>query len=266
MKKFIKEEHVKALMYLVENTDLIDRLLDESYIDEVYKVFNKVNLNEKEIEDHMKVLVYAIDFRSRSTVIHSVSVSTVTNILCRYLNLDEKTTNKYTFAAILHDIGKITTPIEILTKPGKLTDDEFSIMISHVVATDNILKKLDLDEIRKIASAHHEKLNGKGYPKGLGAEELGQGERILAVADIFSALTEPRYYKPAFPKTKVLEIMNNCVMRNEIDGYIVNIIENNFDDIINELSLYQNNIIKKFDKIVNEYDNMLEKIYSKNTY
>lgn len=261
--KWFKREHVEALNYLIENTDFIDKLFDESYINELYDIFDKVELSKNEIEEHMKVLVYAIDFRSRSTVIHSVSVATTTNILCRYLNLDEKTTNKYTFAAILHDLGKITTPIEILTKPDKLTRDEFSIMINHVVATDNILSNLDLDEIRKIASSHHEKLNGKGYPKGLSAEELGQGERILAVADIFSALTEPRYYKPAFPKEKVLEIMNNCVTRNEIDGNIVSIIENNFGEIIKELSLYQNETIKKFDKIVNDYEFMLDKMYLK---
>jgi putative nucleotidyltransferase with HDIG domain len=264
--KWFKKEHVEALIYLMENTDFMDKLFDESYIDEIYHIFDKVELSKNEIEEHIKVLVYAIDFRSRSTVIHSESVSIVTNILCRYLNLDEKTTNKYTFAAILHDIGKITTPIEVLTKPEKLTRDEFSVMINHVVATDNILSNLDLDEIRKVASSHHEKLNGKGYPKGLNAEELGQGERILAVADIFSALTEPRYYKPAFPKAKVLEIMNNCVIRNEIDGNIVNIIESNFDKIMKELSFYQNVIIKKFDRIVNEYDIILDKMYLKHIY
>ena len=264
--KWFKREHVEALIYLMENTDCIDKLYDESYINEIYNIFDKVKLSKDEIEEHMKVLVYAIDFRSRSTVIHSVSVTTVTSIICRYLELDEKTTNKYTFAAILHDIGKITTPIEVLTKPDKLTRDEFSVMMNHVVATDNILSTLDLDEIRKIASSHHEKLNGKGYPKGLSAKDLGLGERILAVADIFSALTEPRYYKPAFSKEKVLEIMNNCVIRNEIDGDIVSVIEKNFDEIIKELSFCQKEIIKKFDKIVSEYEVILDKVYLKNIY
>ncbi len=118
-------------------------------------------------------------------------------------------------SAPLHDIGKIHIPDEILNKPGKLTDEEFEIMKTHTVAGKRIMEnaistvKGDnyLKEARNMAAYHHERWDGKGYPEGIHGEVIPLSARIMAVADVFDALSSPRVYKPAFPLDKAMAVL-----------------------------------------------------------
>jgi HD-GYP domain-containing protein (c-di-GMP phosphodiesterase class II) len=118
-------------------------------------------------------------------------------------------------SAPLHDVGKINIPDNVLNKPGKLTDEEFAIMKTHTTAGKQILEKAIstvqgenyLKEARNMAAYHHERWDGKGYPEGLHGEVIPLSARIMAVADVFDALTSPRVYKPAFPFEKALAIL-----------------------------------------------------------
>ena len=118
-------------------------------------------------------------------------------------------------SAPLHDIGKINIPDDILNKPGKLTPEEFEIMKTHASAGKKIMEDAIstvegenyLKEARNMAAYHHERWDGKGYPEGLHGEVIPLSARIMAVADVFDALTSPRVYKPAFPLEKALSII-----------------------------------------------------------
>ncbi len=118
-------------------------------------------------------------------------------------------------SAPLHDIGKINIPDGVLNKPGKLTDEEFEIMKTHTTAGKRIMENAIstvegdnyLKEARNMAAYHHERWDGKGYPEGIHGEVIPLSARIMAVADVFDALTSPRVYKPAFPLEKALSIM-----------------------------------------------------------
>ncbi len=118
-------------------------------------------------------------------------------------------------SAPLHDIGKINIPDEVLNKPGKLTDEEFEIMKTHTKAGKRIMENAIstvegdnyLKEARNMAAYHHERWDGKGYPEGIHGEVIPLSARIMAVADVFDALTSPRVYKPAFPLEKALAIL-----------------------------------------------------------
>ena len=131
----------------------------------------------------------------------------------------EKLTEKFASDAIrsapLHDVGKINIPDEVLNKPGKLTDEEYEIMKTHTTAGKRIMEHAIstvegdnyLKEARNMAAYHHERWDGKGYPEGLHGEIIPLSARIMAVADVFDALTSPRVYKPAFSLEKALSIM-----------------------------------------------------------
>ena len=130
-----------------------------------------------------------------------------------------KLTPKYiedvVMSAPLHDVGKINIPDAVLNKPGKLTDEEFAIMKTHTTAGKKIMEQAIstvkgenyLKEARNMAAYHHERWDGKGYPEGLVGEVIPLSARVMAVADVFDALTSPRVYKPAFPIEKALEII-----------------------------------------------------------
>ncbi len=119
-------------------------------------------------------------------------------------------------SAPLHDIGKINIPDEVLNKPGKLDDEEFEIMKTHTTAGKRIIENAIstvegdnyLKEARNMAAYHHERWDGKGYPEGIHGEVIPLSARIMAVADVFDALTSPRVYKPAFPLEKALSILD----------------------------------------------------------
>ena len=118
-------------------------------------------------------------------------------------------------SAPLHDVGKINIPDKVLNKPGKLTDEEYEIMKTHTTAGKRIIENAIstvngdnyLKEARNMAAYHHERWDGKGYPEGIHGEVIPLSARIMAVADVFDALTSPRVYKPAFPIEKALSIL-----------------------------------------------------------
>ncbi|MBR2186207.1 MAG: HD domain-containing protein, partial [Lachnospiraceae bacterium] len=119
-------------------------------------------------------------------------------------------------SAPLHDVGKINIPDKVLNKPGKLTDEEYEIMKTHTTAGRRIIENAVsttegdnyLKEARNMAAFHHERWDGKGYPEGIHGQVIPLSARIMAVADVFDALTSARVYKPAFSIEKALEILN----------------------------------------------------------
>ena len=141
-------------------------------------------------------------------------------------------------AAPLHDIGKIATPDSILQKPGKLTDEEYAIMKKHAAEGADIIRQtfcdMDDPEFRRIAFEvaryHHEKYNGKGYPVGLSGENIPLHARIMAIADVFDAVSQKRCYRDAMPVQKCFDIIKNG-SGSDFDPRLVEIFLNSRDEV-----------------------------------
>jgi HD-GYP domain-containing protein (c-di-GMP phosphodiesterase class II) len=111
-------------------------------------------------------------------------------------------------AGLLHDLGKVSIPAEILNKPGKLTDEEFALIQTHPGEAERIIEPIHVfANIRPIVRQHHERWDGKGYPDGLKGEEIHPAARILAVADVYDALYSDRPYRDGWPHEKVLNYL-----------------------------------------------------------
>jgi HD-GYP domain-containing protein (c-di-GMP phosphodiesterase class II) len=160
----------------------------------------------------IETLAATVDARDQQTAGHSQRVTRYAAVIGKAMGWIGKDLEKLQAAALLHDYGKIAVRDQFLQKPGKLDDAEFAYMKAHAEKTGEFLQHLvfphDMREVPMIASQHHERMDGKGYPKGLGADKIHIGARIVAAADVFDALTAPRYYKPAYPLEKTLEIMD----------------------------------------------------------
>jgi len=154
---------------------------------------------------------------------HSVAVSVYITIFARYLSLDRDIIEQLSIGAFLHDIGKIKIADEILNKPGKLTDDEFTIMKTHANHSIDIIKKtpgisaLSLE----VAALHHEKLNGTGYPFQVLADDISKYGRMIAICDIFDALTATRVYKKGFAHGKAFAILRELAKQGQLDANLV---------------------------------------------
>ncbi len=149
-----------------------------------------------------------IDAKSAFTGEHSTRVARYSLDLGRYFGFEADRLAELNRAALLHDIGKLAVSNDILEKPGKLTEDEFAVIRSHPRYSHELLDRVKgFERITQLASAHHERLDGKGYWRGLGAEHLDLDMRILTTADVLDALTAKRPYRDAMPVSSALSIM-----------------------------------------------------------
>ncbi|MBQ6907117.1 MAG: HD domain-containing protein [Clostridia bacterium] len=177
------------------------------------------------------IMSYIIDFHSSFTAMHSAGVAASASELARLAGMSEDECKMMKIAGQLHDVGKLRVPRTILEKPDKLTEEEFNIIKEHPYYTRlNMMNVEGFEKIRNWAGYHHEKLNGRGYPFHLNASSLDTGSRIMAVADIFSAISEKRPYREGMNSEQVLKELNNKVRLQEIDGDIVTLLAEHFEE------------------------------------
>jgi putative nucleotidyltransferase with HDIG domain len=146
--------------------------------------------------------------RDRYTYEHSKDVAELAAEIARKLGLHEDQIEQIRSAAIIHDIGKIGVPDEILRKPGPLSADEWEVMKRHPDIGADLIKDLEMyTDIAEIVRHEHERWDGSGYPKGLKGEEIPLGARIVAAADIYNALTTDRPYRPAYSHEEAVRML-----------------------------------------------------------
>lgn len=250
------DEYVNIFRNCYKKRRIFERIEDNTFKRSNYERCSSFITSVSEAMEYLKMIVHSIDFRSEFTVTHTINtVSIAMNIACHF-GLDEAQLENVYLGALLHDVGKIAIPHEILEYPGKLTRGEMDIMKTHVKETEYIIKGIVPDEICQIAIRHHEKLDGTGYPYGLHAEELTLPQRIVAVADIVSALISRRSYKEPFPKEKTLAILNQ-MSKTQLDKSVCDYIIGNFDSIVLNTEKERQITIKLYQTIMSEYKEML---------
>ena len=220
---------VEALEKLAENEHVwLELAYSSGHI--VEELFMDRMVNLETIKQASKLIGMIIDFRSPFTAMHSAGVAASARSLARLAGMNDQECDMMEIAGSLHDLGKIRTPFAILEKPAKLTVEEFNVMKEHAFFSDLLLKRVHgFDVIREWAVLHHEKLNGKGYPYRLRDGEISFGSQIMAVADVFSAITEDRPYRKGMPEEKVKAILQENANRGELSKLVVDLLIANFD-------------------------------------
>jgi HD-GYP domain-containing protein (c-di-GMP phosphodiesterase class II) len=171
-----------------------------------------VPIDEDYLDDIAAAFAQVVDSKSPYTSGHSDRVTLFTDMIAEELKFSAGQRRRLKRAALLHDIGKLGVSNAILDKPGKLDDAEWDIMRMHSAHSEAILSRIGaFSELAPIAGAHHERLDGKGYPRGLAGDQIGLETRMITTADIFDALTADRPYRAAMTITKALGIMSGMV-------------------------------------------------------
>ena len=179
----------------------VQEALDDDYLDEIVAAFAQV-----------------VDAKSPYTGGHSHRVALFTDMIAEALEMPQMERRWLKRASLLHDIGKLGVSNSILDKPGKLDEDEWIAMRLHTVNTEVILQRINaFADFAFVAASHHERLDGKGYPRGLRGDQIPFESRIITTADIFDALTAERPYRAALPISKALAIMQDD-LGTAIDG------------------------------------------------
>lgn len=186
-------------------------------------VSQQVYEKEKNSDLMINILSHIVEFRNGESGLHILHVNTITEALLKNLvkktdkyNLSYKDISTIVIASSLHDIGKISIPDKILNKPGRLTPEEFEIIKSHSETGANMLSSMTeyLDEplvsiAHDICLYHHERYDGKGYPKGISGDDIPISAQVVSIADVYDALTSERCYKSAIPPKEALQMIKN---------------------------------------------------------
>lgn len=198
----VKKRVAEGMQYLYSNTG------SDNFMDATNDITNDLMKSITD-NDAVAIDISALKVSDEYTFKHSVDVATMAMVVAKQHGMSQKDIHEIGIAGILHDMGKSKIPNEVLNKPGRLTDEEFTIMKNHPVYGYNILKgKPDLsNEILLGVLQHHEKMNGNGYPMGVNSSKISRFARIISVVDVYDALVTERPYKKAFSQRDAVEML-----------------------------------------------------------
>ncbi len=195
-------------------------------------IFNILVLDIDDVIDLSYVFSHIIDFRSKFTARHSAGVAKTSQRLAEMIGFSPLECKMMLIAGYLHDLGKLAISNDVLEKPAKLNEDEFNEIRSHTYYTYQLLDTIpQFETIKTWAAFHHERLNGSGYPFHIKGDSLTLGSRIMAVADIFTAITESRPYRKGMDDQHAIHALKDMVASEAIDGNIVKVLIDHFQEI-----------------------------------
>jgi uncharacterized domain HDIG len=199
---------------------------------EIVGPINDVYIDIDGLKDICLLIAKIVDTYSSFTASHSIMVGEISYALAVYMNLPPLVCRKIEIAGYLHDIGKIYIPLAILEKQAELSDDEAELIREHSYMTGEILRDFtDLAEIIDWAANHHEKLDGSGYPLHLNHRYLHLPDRIIAVADIFTALVEDRPYRLGMPYQEALHLIETDVINGALDNDVYLVLRQHAEEL-----------------------------------
>ncbi len=209
-------------------------------IQEIYRSAEDLMYRQKLLEipsmrsGAIEAILSTLYEKDKSSEVHSRSVSNISEKLAIAYGMDRQDVAEVKTAGLLHDIGKIIIPLSIINKDGKLTNSEYNIIKSHSEIGFRILNSTqDMRSISNIVLNHHERWDGKGYPRGVKKEVIPLKSRIISIADAFDAMTSERTYRDIITKEEALEelILNSGT---QFDPKLVKVFKKHFEEITNE--------------------------------
>lgn len=172
-------------------------------------------------------MLHSMRIYDDATYVHSMNVALICNVFARWLRMSEEEIKKATVSGLLHDIGKLKMPEEILKKPDKLTNQEYSVIKRHPQEGYRILQNSTLDEeIRNAVLMHHERCDGTGYPLSLSSNQIGVYAKMVSIADVYDAMTSARVYRDALCPFKAISIFEQEGLQKYDPHYIITFLEN----------------------------------------
>ena len=218
----VRHRVTRGIQYLFSNSS------DMNFAEETANVTGEL-MKALDNNNTIAVDVGTLKVSDEYTFKHSVDVATMSMVIAKKYGLDEKAVRDVGIAGLLHDVGKIKIPKEILNKPSRLTEEEFELMKKHAQFGYDMLKEKNAfnNDILMGVLQHHEKLNGGGYPNGLRGDDIHLYAKIIAVADIYDSLVTKRPYKQGFSKRDAIEMI--MAMTSELDIFVM---QSFFDSVI----------------------------------
>lgn len=261
MKAHYNPEQVRKLTRFLKKEPKVLEILNSSsnlFLYETTGFLSKLGYTDDDLLKFIYMTNFSFEFHNNETLAHTITTAVIAKELAKLSRLPEGMVEKIYIAGLVHDIGKLRIPPEILCYPGKLEGEAKEIMAKHVIYTREILENSFSTDVIEIASNHHERLDGSGYPVGKKAIDLSIGDKILSVADVTSALYCKRSYKEAFSDDEILDILERCADEGKLDSRIINHLIDNYDEIMVKAKENEEMIVNQFNNMKKRFEALIQ--------
>lgn len=222
----------ELLYQAVEQYDIFNKLTDNSYHNEFEESVEYVLLSDEEKEKYLRMLMYTTGLKKESMVADTIEIIYVCKEIGRKMQLSEMDSAEIYYAALVHDIGMLVIPEDIIDAPRKLEDAEKNLIHTHVELMHKAIEGKFSQNIVDIAVAHHERFDGSGYPKGLKGSGMNTKQAILQTAETVVSMINDKPYRKAYNKEDIMEELNNGIVSGKYDGVVADTFLRYYDEIV----------------------------------
>ena len=227
-----EKEACSLLFEAIEKYDIFTKLKKGSYQEEFEEYLEYILLSDEEKEKYLKMLMYCTGLRDESMVSNTIATIYVSREIGKKMRISELDKSEIYYAALLHDIGMLGMPAELIQAPRKLEDAELNLIHTHVDLTSEALRGKISPSIIDIAAAHHERFDGSGYPRGLKGSVMNTKQAILQIAELVVNMCSDKPYRKAFSKEEIEKELNDGIVSGKYDGVVADIFLKYYDDIM----------------------------------
>lgn len=248
------DPQVCQLLYDTEEKQgIFAKLADRSFMKEYNESLDYILLSDDEKEKYLKMLMYCTGLKDEQLVSETVATIYVCRELGRKLKLSETDKNEVYYAALLHDMGMLAIPSELLKAPRSLNDEEKNLIKTHVEIMAKTLENKLSPDIISIAVAHHERFDGSGYPHALKASGMGKKEAILQISEQVVNAMEPKPYRPAHTKEEIMEDLNVGIISGKYEAMVADTFLKNYDEIMDKAAQKAEAALVTHQKLLRNY-------------
>ncbi len=239
--------------------DIFGKILSGEYKQELDHALDYMIFSNEGKRKFVEMLMYCQGFRSEYSVVDAITTVCICDKLAEKLMLDDRAREELYYGALIHDIGMLAIPTEIIEAPRKLEPEEMKLLRTHVEIEKKYLTARMKPVVVDIAVRHHERIDGSGYPAKLKGTQMSQQQKILQVADTVTGLTNKRSYREARSKDVTIRILQDEVISDKLNRQIVNTFITYYDEIMEDVGTKSAEILKMYQNINLQYDQVSKK-------
>ncbi|MBO5208153.1 MAG: HD domain-containing protein [Lachnospiraceae bacterium] len=255
----LSAEGLEQFYRTAEKHDIFTKIQSDEYKEELDYIVDFMIFSNEDKKKFLEMLMYCVGFRSEYSVVDTITTVCISEEIADKMLLKENEKELLYYGALIHDLGMLAIPREIIEAPRKLEPEEIKLLRTHVTIAEKFLRKRMREDVIEIAIAHHERADGSGYPRKLKDFQMNHMQKILQVADTVTGLTNKRSYRDPLHKDQVIAILNEEVSKNRLNRQIVNTFIRFYDTIMQRVQTESAEIMKMYQTLNYQYDQVSKK-------
>lgn len=250
----LSEEGLKLFYHVAKKYDIFTNLSTGDYQKDLDYILDFMLFSNEDKKKFLEMLMYCTGFHRETSVVDTITTVRICEEVAEKLLMSEDEKERIYYGALLHDLGMLAIPKEIVDAPRKINSDEIKTIRTHVAVTEKLINNMLREDVMSIILGHHERGDGSGYPKRLQASEMHLEQRVLQVADTVTGMTNKRSYREPLHKEQVITILNEEAERNRLSKVVVNAFVNHYDEIMQSVQTGSVEIMKMYQVLNQQYD------------